>query len=138
VESLHRQRRLRRGDLELLSELYLTMQIEFSFCLLRYVTSVAAALTSRLFGMKGLDHGADVTVLENESPALASFPEGNINHRSGQIVSPESPGSGTAPEARDRLRATDGNGNSVPSEVPRGRCIAAAISGPPESGYVCE
>src|SRR5580658_2233090 len=38
--------------------------------------------------MKGLDHGADVTVLENESPALASFPEGNINHRSGQIVSP--------------------------------------------------
>src|SRR5579863_10345965 len=31
VESLHTQHRRRRGDLELLSELYLTAQIEFSF-----------------------------------------------------------------------------------------------------------
>jgi hypothetical protein len=38
--------------------------------------------------MKRLDHGADVPVLENEFPTLASSPEGNINHRSGQIVGP--------------------------------------------------
>jgi len=38
--------------------------------------------------MKRLDHGADVTVLENKFHMLASSPEGNLNHRSGQIVSP--------------------------------------------------
>ena len=38
--------------------------------------------------MKRIDYGADVTILENESPTLTSSSEGNINHRSGQIVSP--------------------------------------------------
>src|ERR1700733_5199687 len=38
--------------------------------------------------MKRLGHGADVTVLENKFPMLASSPEVNLNHRSGQIVSP--------------------------------------------------
>jgi hypothetical protein len=36
--------------------------------------------------MRRLDHGADVPVLENESPRLASSPEGSINYLSAQIV----------------------------------------------------
>jgi enoyl-ACP reductase-like protein len=38
--------------------------------------------------MKGLHHGSDVTVLENQSPRLARSPDGNIDHRSGQVVGP--------------------------------------------------
>ena len=35
-----------------------------------------------------LDHVSDVAVLENQSLRLASSPDGNIDHRSGQIVGP--------------------------------------------------
>src|SRR5271169_1716343 len=38
--------------------------------------------------MKRLHHGSDVTVLENQSPTLASSPDGNIDHRLGQVVGP--------------------------------------------------
>src|SRR5579859_403489 len=38
--------------------------------------------------MKRLHHGSDVTVLENQSPRLASSPDRNIDHRSGQVVGP--------------------------------------------------
>jgi hypothetical protein len=38
--------------------------------------------------MQRIDDGADVTILENESPTLAGSSEGNINHRSGQVVGP--------------------------------------------------
>jgi hypothetical protein len=37
--------------------------------------------------MKFLDHG-NVTILENHPFTLASFPDGNIDHRSGRVVSP--------------------------------------------------
>jgi hypothetical protein len=38
--------------------------------------------------MKRLGHSPDVTVLENQASTLPSSPEGDIDHRSGQIVGP--------------------------------------------------
>jgi len=36
--------------------------------------------------MKGLHHGSDVAILENQFPTLAGSPDGNIDFRSGQVV----------------------------------------------------
>jgi hypothetical protein len=59
--------------------------------------------------MKRLQHGPDVTVLENKLPTLASSPDGNIDHRSGQVVGPNHLNWGRAAETRDKLRETIGN-----------------------------
>jgi hypothetical protein len=38
--------------------------------------------------MKRLNHRPDITVLENRVPKLASSPDDNIDHYSGQVVGP--------------------------------------------------
>ena len=43
---------------------------------------------SRPLRLKRLDHGSDVSVLENRALALACSADGGIHHRPGQVVGP--------------------------------------------------
>ena len=38
--------------------------------------------------MKGLDHGSDVTILQNQASALPCFPDGDGQHGPSQVVRP--------------------------------------------------
>src|SRR5579863_1977418 len=89
VESLPRQRRLRCGELELPTALYLTAHEEFSFCLVRY-TTVGSPLRQTLAGLKSEATRPlpDLTVLENQGSALSCSSDNDINHGSGQVVGP--------------------------------------------------
>jgi len=40
------------------------------------------------WGVKRIDHGANLTILENLASALRCLPDSNIHHGAGQVVSP--------------------------------------------------
>jgi hypothetical protein len=51
--------------------------------------------------MQPLDHGPDVTVLENPASVLRCSPDGNIDHRLGQVVGPNHVVGGQHPKCRE-------------------------------------
>jgi hypothetical protein len=57
-------------------------------------------MSPALVSMKPLDHGPDVTVLESPTSVLRFSPDGNIDHRLGQVVGPNHLVGGQHPKCR--------------------------------------
>src|SRR4029077_2504788 len=74
------------GDLELPGELYLTTQVESSTRMSLRKSSFIVSFSASLVSMKRLDHGPDVTVLENRASVLPCSPHDNIHHGPRQVV----------------------------------------------------